>query len=240
MLIWLRFCSWRLVEILRMKFDHDQDRCAFGIVWKQGSHKLQWNFQPGLYLPLYEPVEWKFLWKVTLVYWCSIMSKFLCKVTKKDINHAKVVYYGTELDVKFMESNVKSNHFMKVCILVQSICCCLMSQPLFYNFSYPSPYWENNFEFFGKQNILAMATTMTNCRKKKRMKMWKSGNHVSAMKVFGASRQSAAGASSDALSLLSLPRQLHHSKLQVEPQFFVTTQCYHFWNNFVTTETFPR
>ena len=168
------------------------------------------------------------------------MSKFLCKVTKKDINHAKVVYYGTELDVKFMESNVKSNHFMKVCILVQSNCCCLMSQPLFYNFSYPSPYWENNFEIFGKQNILAMATTMTNCRKKKRMKMWKSANHVSAMKVFGAPRQSAAGASSDALSLLSLPRQLHHSKLQVEPQFFVTTQSYHFWNNFVTTETFPR
>ena len=174
MLIWLRFCSWRLVEILRMKFDHDQDRCAFGNVWKQGSHKLQWNFQPGLYLPLYELVEWKFLWKVTLVYWCSIMSKFLCKVTKKDINHAKVVYYGTELDVKLMESNVKSNHFMKVCILVQSICCCLMSQPLFYNFSYPSPYWENNFEIFGKQNILAMATTMTNGRKKKRMKYEKS------------------------------------------------------------------
>ena len=125
--VWLRFCSWRLVEILRMKFDHDRGRCAFGNVWKQGSHKLQWNFQPDLYLPLYEPVEWKFLWKVTLVYWCSIMSKFLCKVTKKDINHAKVVYYGTEHNVKVMESIVKSNRFMKVCILVQSICCCLMS-----------------------------------------------------------------------------------------------------------------
>ena len=50
-------------------------------------------------------------------------------------------------------------------------------------------------------------------------KMRKSANHVSAMKVLGAPRQSAAGASSDAVSLLALPRQLHHSKLQVEPQF---------------------
>ena len=48
-------------------------------------------------------------------------------ITKKDINHAKVVYYGTEHNAKVMESIVKSNRFMKVCILVQSICCCLMS-----------------------------------------------------------------------------------------------------------------
>ena len=118
-------------------------------------------------------------------------ESFCANITKKDINHTKVVYYGTERNDTVCNIGIGLN----TSSMDHHRCNC------FHHILFES---EN-----GQSSKLSNSNSG----------VWKSKIPNYPIQVLRAPRQPEKGSSADAFPLLALPRQLRHPKLQVKSHF---------------------